>query len=65
MLSLYAPLVFCLVWASESLMELAIMRRSPRWTVLIYQSCLWLINGAIAWRLVEMLRNPVFYPGTL
>ncbi len=65
MLSLYAPLVFCLIWASESLMNLAIMRRAPLWTTLIYQGCLWLINGAIAWRLIEIFRNPIFHPGTL
>ena len=65
MLSLYLPLVFCLVWASESLMDLAIMRRAPRWTALVYQGSLWLINGAVVWRLVEILRNPVFDPGTL
>jgi hypothetical protein len=41
------------------------MRRAPLWTTLIYQGCLWLINGAIAWRLIEIFRNPIFHPGTL
>lgn len=65
MLSLYLPLIFCGVWAAEGLMDLSVMRRAPKWTGLVYQSALWLLNVAIAWRLVEMLRNPVFDPSTL
>ncbi len=65
MLSLYLPLVFCLVWGSERLMDLAAMRRAPRWTAWLYQSCLWLLNAAVVWRLVEVLRLPVLAPGTL
>ena len=65
MLALYLPLVFCLIWASERLMTLALMRRAPQWTALIYQGCLWALNGAIAWRLVTILKNPVFDPATM
>ncbi len=65
MLSLYLPLAFCLVWASEHLINLAEMRKASRWTPLVYQSSLWLLNAAIAWRLVEMLRQPVFDAATL
>lgn len=65
MLSLYLPLVFCLVWAAEGLVDLAVMRKGPRWGPLGYQSVLWLLNAAIAWRLGEILLKPVFDPGTL
>ena len=65
MLSLYLPLVFCLVWGAENMMDLALMRKAPSWVPTVYQSCLWLLNGAIIWRLVEMLRQPVFDAGTL
>jgi len=65
MLSLYLPLVFGLVWAAEGLMDLALLRRAPAWTALVYQSGFWLLNAAILWRLVEVLRNPVFDPATL
>jgi len=65
MLSLYLPLVFCLVWGAESLMDLALMRKASRWAPLIYQGLLWILNGAIVWRLVEMLRQPVFDAVTL
>lgn len=65
MLSLYLPLVFCLVWAAESLMNLAIMRRAPRWTEIAYQSCLWLLSAAILWRLAVIYNNPVFDPAPL
>lgn len=65
MLSLYLPLVFCLVWASERLMDLAARRGAPRWTAWVYHSGLWLLNAAVVWRLVEVWRLPVFAPGTL
>ena len=65
MLSLYLPLVFCLVWAAERLMDLAMMRRAPQWAAQVYQGGFWLLNAAILWRLVEVLRQPVFDPGTL
>ncbi len=65
MLSLYLPVVFCLIWGAESLMDLALMRKAPKWTPLVYQSALWVLNAAILWRLVEILRQPVFDPGTL
>jgi len=65
MLSLYLPLVFCLAWGAEHLMDHAMMRKAPGWVPLVYQGCLWLLNAAIIWRLVEMLRQPVFDAGTL
>ena len=65
MLSLYLPIVFCLLWAAEGLMDLALLRKAPKWTPLVYQSALWILNGAIAWRLIEILRKPVFDAGTL
>lgn len=65
MLSLFLPVVFSLVWASENVMDLALMRRAPRWSEHVYQGAFWVLNAAVLWRLVEILRNPVFDPGTL
>jgi hypothetical protein len=65
MISLYLPLVFGLVWAAESLMDLALMRGARAWTTVVYQGGFWLINAAILWRVVEVLRRPVFDPATL
>lgn len=65
MLSLYLPMVFCLVWGAEHLMDLALLRRAPPWTAWLYQTSLWLINATVAWRIIEILRLPVFDPGTL
>ncbi len=65
MLSLYLPLVFSLVWAAENLMNLALMRGVPKWTGWLYQGSLWLISAVVTWRLVEVLRHPLFDPGTL
>ena len=65
MLSLFFPVVFCLVWASEHLMTLARMRQASRWTTWVYEGCLWLLNAAILWRVVEILRMPVFDPATM
>lgn len=65
MLSLYLPLVFCLIWAAEGLMNLAVKRNAAAWTGYVYQGALWLINAAVVWRLIEIFRNPVFDPGTI
>ena len=65
MLSLYLPLVFCLIWGSEALMDLALMRKAPRWTPWVYQIALGALNAAVLWRVMEILRLPVFDKGTL
>jgi hypothetical protein len=61
MLSLYAPLVLCLVWASESL--LCRVRRRPgssRWISISYHIAQWLLVLAITWRLGEIVAFPYF-----
>lgn len=65
MLSLYLPLVFSLIQGGEHLMNFAAARGAPRWTGVVYQTVLWGLNAVVLWRLVEILRLPVFDPRTL
>ncbi len=65
MLSLYLPLVFSLIWGAENLLDLALMRHAAWWIPRVYQGALWILNGAVAWRLITILRNPVFDPRLL
>lgn len=60
MLSLYAPIVLCLVWACESLLRRARRRNAPEWLFRGYAIAQWLLVAAISWRLVEILRFPQF-----
>ena len=62
MLSLYAPLVLCLVWACESLLRRARRRGASEWLFRGYAIAQWLLIGAVSWRVVEILRFPVFNP---
>jgi hypothetical protein len=64
MLSLYLPLAFSFAWAAESTMNLVKMRGGPRWMEWVYSGLLWTLNAAVVWRLVEVLRLPVFDPAT-
>jgi hypothetical protein len=64
MLSLYLPLAFSFAWAGESMMNLVKMRGGNRWMERVYGGLLWTLNAAVAWRLVEVLRLPVFDPVT-
>ena len=64
MLSLYLPLVFSFIWAAESIMTRIRMGNGPRWMEWAYQSLLWSLNAAILWRLLEVLRLPIFDPAT-
>lgn len=64
MLSLYLPLAFSFAWAAESMMNLVKMRGGPRWMEWAYSGLLWTLNAAVVWRLVEVLRLPVFDPAT-
>lgn len=64
MLSLYLPLVYCLVRGADTLMRVAVARNAPRWTTAVCKVGLWAVNAAIVWRLAEVLRVPVFDPGT-
>ena len=61
MLSLYAPLVLCLVWASESLLR-RVRRRpgSSRWIAIGYHGAQWMLVAALTWRLGEIVAFPYF-----
>lgn len=65
MLPLYLPLVFSLIWGAENFLDFALMRHAPGWVPRVYEGSLWILNAAIVWRLVEILRNPVFEPTVL
>lgn len=65
MLSLYLPLLFSVLWAGEGSVTLAQSRGAGRWLNIAWQAGLWVLNAAIVWRIVEVLRNPVFDPGTV
>ena len=60
MLSLYSPLVLSLVWGCESLVHRARRREAAVWFFYAYHLAIWLLVGAIGWRLVEILRFPYF-----
>jgi hypothetical protein len=45
-------------------MNLVKMRGGPRWMGWVYSGLLWTLNAAVVWRLVEVLRLPVFDPAT-
>jgi hypothetical protein len=60
MLSLYAPLVLCLVWAGESLVRRARRRQASVWFFRAWHAAQWLLVAAIAWRLIEIWRFPFF-----
>lgn len=60
MLSLYAPLVLSLVWAGESLRRRLERGRAPRPVFIAYHSAHGLLLLALAWRLLEIARLPLF-----
>ncbi|MDB6138096.1 MAG: hypothetical protein JWO94_1168 [Verrucomicrobiaceae bacterium] len=60
MLSLYAPMVLCLVWACESLLRRARRRGAPEWLYRGYHLGQGVLIAAVSWRLLEILRFPQF-----
>ncbi|MBL9116504.1 MAG: hypothetical protein JNJ83_15970 [Verrucomicrobiaceae bacterium] len=60
MMSLYAPLVISLIWASESLLRRIRRRKAPEWIGTAYNAAHTLLAAAIVWRLIEIVRHPVF-----
>jgi hypothetical protein len=60
MLSLYAPLVLSLVWACETLVQRARRRNCKAWVLGLYHGGMWLIVGAVLWRLIEIWQCPEF-----
>jgi hypothetical protein len=61
MLSLYLPLVFCLIWGAESIVRRLRRRQgcSP-WITRSYLAAQWLLFALVSWRLVEIFRFPFF-----
>jgi len=60
MLSLYAPMVLSVVWAGESLLRRARRRGAGKWIFVGYHFAQWLLVAAVVWRLVQILRFPLF-----
>jgi hypothetical protein len=60
MLSLYAPLVLSLLWASESMLRRARHRKAPRPLFIAYHTAQWTLFAGLAWRLFEVWQYPVF-----
>ena len=59
MLSLYAPMVICVIWASESLLRRARRRNASPWIFHSYHIAQWLLIAAVSWDLFQILRSPV------
>ena len=64
MLSLYFPVIFSLIWAGENMVDTAISRRPGPWLDRTWHLLLWAGNAVLLWRIIEVLRYPVFLPGT-
>lgn len=60
MLSLYAPLVLSLAWAGESLRRRLARGKAPRLVFTLHHAAHLLLAAAIAWRLLEIWRLPLF-----
>lgn len=60
MLSLYAPLVLSLLWATESILRRARRRKLPRPLIIAYHSAHWLLFATLTWRLIEIWQHPLF-----
>lgn len=63
MLSLYLPLAFSLIWGAESIIRRIRRRKGNPWIIRGYLPAQWMLFGALAWRVVEILRLPKFYNG--
>ncbi len=60
MLSLYAPLVLSLLWASEAMLKRARRRKAPKGLFIAYHSAQWLLFAALSWRVIQIWQYPVF-----
>lgn len=60
MLSLYAPMVLSIIWASERVLRRVHRRNGPAWISNVYYAAHSLLAGAVIWRLIEIFRHPVF-----
>lgn len=61
MMSLYLPLVFTLIWGSETMVKHLQIRGGKRWLIHSYKTAQWLLFAALCWRLFEIFRSPFFY----
>ena len=61
MLSLYLPLAFSIIWGAETIVRRLRRRKGSAWIQRGYQATQWILFCAINWRLVEILRHPLFY----
>jgi predicted Co/Zn/Cd cation transporter (cation efflux family) len=60
MLSLYAPLVLSLLWASEAMLKRARRRKAPKALFIAYHTAQWLLFAALSWRLIQIWQYPLF-----
>lgn len=60
MLSLYAPLVLSLLWASEAMLKRARRRKAHPALFIAYHSAQALLFAALTWRVIELWHYPVF-----
>ena len=60
LLSLYAPLVFSLIAASENIVRRVRLRREHLWITWLYQGLQVLLTAALVYRVLEIWGNPVF-----
>lgn len=63
MLSLYLPLAFSLIWGAESVLRRIRRRKLSPWIARGYLGAQWILFAALAWRIIELLQLPKFYPG--
>lgn len=60
MLSLYLPVVFSLIWGAEAIMRRIRLRQGSVWITRCYYAAQWMLFFAIAWRILEIFRHPLF-----
>ena len=60
LLSLYAPLVFSLIAASENIIRRVRLRREHLWITWFYQGLQVLLTAALVYRVLEIWGSPVF-----
>jgi len=60
-LSLYLPLAFSLIWGAETIVRRLRRRSGSIWIQRSYLLAHWILFFAISWRLVEIVRHPMFY----
>lgn len=61
MLALYLPLAFSLIWGAEGIIRRVERRGASRWIGRGYLLAQWILTAAVTWRVIEVLKKPVFH----